>query len=285
MADYVDADALLADVRLRLDGLGDEAAVLVVEGADDKRIFYRRMAPVADVVPSSCGKRLVRAGLAAMLPNDEGRILFLTDCDYDVLNGTLHGGPNVVITKACDVEADLIDLGVLEKVVLEVAPDAVTAKVAASRISADVSICAKAIARIIGRIRVVAQPIGVDLDFENWDLAKFWDARAGGPSIQKMHQTVLARLKRAGVIISPADWIALVDEIPDDDIICNGKDLVSAAQMILHTRYKMSHKVSKDTIAMMMRLALDDVLFENWSVVSRIRRWEKQHGRAMLLAA
>jgi hypothetical protein len=284
VADYVSADALLADVRLRLDGLGDDAAVLVVEGADDKRVFYRHMAPLADVMPCG-GKRLLRASLAAMLATDEGRILFVTDCDYDVLNGTLHGGPNMVITKACDVEADLIDLGVLEKLIPEVVPNAMGSKTSASKIATNARGYAEKVAEIMGRIRIVAQPIGVDLDFDNWDLLKFWDAKSGEPLAKKMHQAVLARLKRASVSISEADWMARIGDVSDDCAVCNGKDLIAAVQMVLHTRYKMNHKFSKEIIAGMMRLALDDAQFANWSVVTRIRAWEKRHGRALLLAA
>lgn len=285
MAEYVGAEALLADVRLRLDGLGEAAAVLMVEGPDDKRIFYRRMAILADVMPSGGGKGLLRAGLAAMRENDAGRMLFLTDCDYDVLNGTLHGGPNVVITKCCDVEADLIELGVLEKVVLEVVPDAIRSKTSASRITANTRKGAEELGQIIGNIRIVAQPIGVDLDFENWNLLKFWDVRSAKPLAEKMHKAVLARLKRAGVAISEADWMAKIASVPGDCAIANGKDLVAAVQMILHTHYKMDHKYSKDILAGMMRVALDDAQFETWSVVSRIRAWEKRHGRVLLVAA
>jgi Protein of unknown function (DUF4435) len=284
VADYVDADALLADVRLRLDGLGDAAAVLVVEGADDKRMFYRHMAPSADVVPCG-GKRLLRAGLEAMLPADAGRMLFITDCDYDVLNGTLHGGPNIVITKACDIEADLIDLGVLEKLVPEVVPNSMGSKTSASKIAISVRGHAKKVAEVMGRIRIVAQPIGVDLDFDNWDLLRFWDANSCEPLARKMHQAVLARLKRAGVTISETDWMARIESVPGDCAVCNGKDLIAAAQMILHTHYKMNHKFSKEIIAGMMRLALDNAQFANWPVVARIRAWEQRHGRAVLLVA
>lgn len=284
MAEYVNAQALLADVRLRLDGLGQASAALVVEGPDDKRIFYHRLAAVADVVPSG-GKRLLRAGLAAMQRGDEGRILFLTDCDYDVLKDSLHGGPNIVITKACDVEADLIELGVLEKVVVEVVADAILTKKSAAMVASNVRSRAEEIAAVIGRIRIVAQPLGVDLDFDNWDLAKFWDASTSRPLVPKIYQTVLARLKRAGVSITPAEWKALMDGAPNESWVCNGKDLVAAVQMVLRKHYKMDHRISKDTIVGMMRLSVDDAQFESWSVVARIHQWEKRSGRVLLAAA
>ncbi len=170
MAFYVSAEALLADVRLRLEGLGDHATALVVEGYDDKRIFYHRIASRAEVVPAG-GKRLLRAGLAAISEKDRGKILFLTDCDYDVLGGTLRGGPDLVITNSCDVEADLIGLGILEKIVVEVVPGVVQNRDSATKVANYVRQCAELIAMPIGRIRIAAQPLGVDLELEKLDLA------------------------------------------------------------------------------------------------------------------
>ena len=134
---YVSAQALLADVRLRLDALGEESSVLVVEGHDDKRLFYTRMSASADVIPSG-GKRLLRSALGVLLETDKGRVLFFTDCDYDVPAGILRGGPDVIITATCDVESDLIHLGILDKVAVEVVPQAIASKDSAAKIGATV---------------------------------------------------------------------------------------------------------------------------------------------------
>lgn len=281
MAFYVSAQALLADVRLRLDGLGDKSAALIVEGFDDKRIFYHRMADSAEVVPSG-GKRLLRASLKAMIRDDNGRMLFLTDCDYDVFKGNLHGGPDVVITSTCDVESDLIDLGILEKVVVEVVPAVVQAKDAAAKVAADVCKCARAMALPLGRVRIASQPLGVDLEFANLDFAKYWDKVTYTPMIDKLHASMLTRLRKAGIDMTKERWEELIAGTPDDLMVCNGKDLIEAAQMILRTRYRMSHKITTEMMTSMIRLSLDQQHFEAWPVVRRIRVWEKRHGCALL---
>src|ERR1035441_1034356 len=137
MSFYVTAQALLSDVRLRLDALGEKSSVLMVEGNDDKRLFYARINAGSDVIPAP-GKKLLRSALELILDADKGRILFFTDCDYDVGTGDLRGGPNVVITASCDVESDLIGLGILEKVAREVVPQAIASNDSAARIGADV---------------------------------------------------------------------------------------------------------------------------------------------------
>jgi hypothetical protein len=284
MAFYVSAHALLSDVRLRLDGLGDKSTALIVEGFDDKRLFYHRMSATAEVVPSG-GKRLLRAGLGAMISADKGRMLFLTDCDYDVLGGTLCGGPDVVITSSCDVESDLIGLGVLTKIVVEVVPGVVETKERAVKVAGDVCACAQSLARPLGRIRIAAQPFGVDLDLSNLDFAKYWDKASRSPMVDKLHTSIFTRLRNAGVGISKSGWEDLIAETPDESIVCNGKDLIQAAQMILRTHYKMSHKVSADMMTSMIRLSLDERHFEAWPVVQRIRAWEKKSGRILLVPA
>lgn len=284
MAFYVSADALLADVRLRLEGLGEGATALVVEGYDDKRIFYDRISLTADVVPAG-GKRLLRAGLAAISETDKGRILFLTDCDYDVFGGMLQGGPDVVITNSCDVESDLINLGILEEIVVEVIPGVVQSKGSSTRVAEDVRQCAEAISVPMGRVRMAAQPLGVDLDLENLDLGKYWDSGSRQCNIEKLNWTVCNKLRRAGVRLSKGEWEQRLADTPTDAIVCNGKDLFAAAQMIMRTQYKMSNKYSFEIIVSMARLSLDEERFERWSVVRRIRQWEKRNSAQLLSAA
>src|SRR5580658_6101375 len=117
MSFYPDAQALLSDVRLRLEALGEKSSALIVEGNDDQRLFHSWVAATAQVVPTG-GKTLLRSALLSIREDDRGRVLFLTDCDYDVAAGTLRGGPDIVITSTCDVESDLIELGILERLAI-----------------------------------------------------------------------------------------------------------------------------------------------------------------------
>jgi hypothetical protein len=284
MAEYPTADALLADVRLRLDGLGGKAAALIVEGNDDKRIFYRRVCIEAEIVPSG-GKKLLRSALQSMLPVDKGRILFLTDCDYDVLNGTLRGGPDVVITDGCDVEADLVRLNLLEKIVVEHVPRVIHSMDSAAKVATDVKNDAETMALALGKVRIAAQPLGVDLGFENFNITRYWDESARKPLLDKINQEFFVRLGAGGVSIAKDEWLYRISATPDDKIICHGKDLVSAAHMILCQRYRMDHKVTAEMLMSIMRTAIEKSHFEEWTVVRRIRKWEDQNSRSLLNAA
>ncbi len=279
---YVSAEALLADIRLRLEGSGVKSTALVVEGPDDKRLFYHRVSPTAHVVVAG-GKTLLRSGLLSMLETDHGRILFLTDCDYDVRNGQLTGGPNVVITAGCDIEADLISLGVLDRLAVEIAPRAVETRGGAAKIGKDVREHAEKLCRALGRIRMASQPLGVDLCLDEWDFGKFWDRKTDAVLSDKLEQTAWSRLKSTG--ISRDQWHSLISDMPNDGSMCNGKDLVRASQLFFRAFYRMSNKITAEIMAMMLRLALDDQQFDSWSVVHRIRKWEGFYGRDLLSGA
>lgn len=278
---YVNAQALLADIRLRLEGLGSGSSALVVEGPDDKRLFYHRITSHAEVVVAG-GKKLVRAGMASMLENDHGRILFLTDCDYDVWTGELRGGSDVVITRGCDIEADLISIGVLERLAVELAPHAVESKGGASRVAIDIRERAEKMSLALGRVRMAGQPLGIDLNLDKLDLSKYWDRNADLILIDKLIQTTWERIKVTGIVRS--QWQEMIGATPTDTLMCNGKDLLRSVQLFFRVLYGMNSKVTPEIIAVMLRLALDDARFENWSVVDRIRKWEAQNGRELLVS-
>ena len=281
---YVNAQALLSDVRLRLDALGERSSALVVEGNDDKRLFYSHIAVDVDIVPAG-GKKLLRSALQSILEQDKGRMLFLTDCDYDVAAGTLHGGPDVVITATCDVESDLINLGILEKLAVEVVPlRSIEAKDGAARIAAEIQSHAELIALALGRIRMAAQPLGVDLELEDIDLNKYWDRKRGRFLSDKLDQVIWERLTKE-TNISREDWEERVNQSPSDLLLCHGKDLLKAVQLFFRILYKMDNKITVDMLNIMMRLAMDQPQFERWKVVQRIRQWESRYGRVLLTSA
>src|SRR4051812_7558087 len=97
MPDYGSAEELLADAELRADGLGPDFGILVVEGPDDKRLFVRHVVNSAQIVPAS-GRRLLLSAYERSSPEQRTKIIFVTDCDYEVRRGNLRGGPNLVIT-------------------------------------------------------------------------------------------------------------------------------------------------------------------------------------------
>src|SRR4051794_32970239 len=108
MPEYPSASALLEDIDLRLKKLPANRGALVVEGFDDKRLFKPLVLSGGQVVVSG-GRRLLLAA-HAMAGDDLKRILFLTDCVFEVGLGRLRPATSLVITKNADVEADLLDL-------------------------------------------------------------------------------------------------------------------------------------------------------------------------------
>lgn len=277
---YINAQALLADIRLRLEGLGPTSTALVVEGPDDKRLFYHRASPSATIVVAG-GKTLLRAGLASIIKSDSGRILFLTDCDYDVRRGDLTGGPNVVITHGCDVESDLIELGLLAQLAVEVTPRALEGDGNASRVADSVYDHALRMSIALGRVRMAAQPLGIDLGLDELDLAKIWDKESDAIMTDKLEYITWARLKPSG--ISREEWHALIEATPTDALMCNGKDLVRATQLFFRKLYRMSNGITCEILTTMLRLAVNEEQFERWSVVSRIHKWEARYGRKLLM--
>jgi hypothetical protein len=108
---------------MRLDHLGEGAAILLVEGPDDKRVFSNR-SPRRQQVVVSGGRKLLLEAYDALEGDDSERIIFVTDCDYEVAAGALSGSRNLIITQHADVDSDLIQLGALRKAVAELIPSA-----------------------------------------------------------------------------------------------------------------------------------------------------------------
>lgn len=283
MPDYVNAQAFLSDARLRLEALGPESTLLVVEGNDDKRLFYSRISTSSDILPAG-GKRLLRAALESIRDADKGHIVFFTDCDYDVPAGILHGGPDIVITTSCDVESDLISLGILDRVAVEVVPQAIASKESAANIGVDVRAHAEMLALPMGRIRMAAQPLGLELELDEVDFSKYWDKKAKAALVDKLYSVTWEHISKLSDVTYD-EWSARLDECPNNSMVCNGKDLAKGAQLVFRYMYKMDNKVTTEMLLMMIRLAVDDGIFESWPVVKRIRSWEGAHGRVLFSSA
>ena len=120
---------------------------------------------------------------------------------------------------------------------------------------------------------MAAQPFGVDLDFDDLDFSKYWDRRSKAILVDKLIKVVWNHIN-AEITLSFPEWQQRLNDVPSNPIFCHGKDLAKAAQAFFRYLYKMDSKVTTEILIMMMRLAVDHTIFENWSVVKRIRAWE-----------
>jgi hypothetical protein len=281
MSNYVSHEALLADLRLRMDGSPPNVGLLIVEGPDDKRIFIRHAHAPALIVPAG-GRRTLLKAYESADEQDRAKLLFLTDCDYEVRRGSLraNGRQGLVITEKTDVESDLIDLGLLEPVVADI----VAAALNPARAEQIVDRClgeATQFALPLGRARMAAQPLGVALHLGDINFSRHWDNKNQTVDVEKLMRTIYARLGEIGVSLD--DWLKLVDETPDDLDMCHGKDLVRAFYWSLKQRHTLPADISPLAIQRLMRFSLWKRDLERWSVGRRIREWEEATGRRILL--
>jgi hypothetical protein len=276
---YVSAEALLSDVRLRLDATSENFGSLIVEGPDDKRLFYRHVV-WSQLITVSGGRTLLVSALEKARDTDKQRMLFLTDCDYEVMFGTLSGGPDRVITANADVESDLIELGMLGRIVEEVVPRALNSPSESEEITREVFQRSVAFARPLGRMRAVVQPFGIGLDLGNLDFGRHRIPNSTDVDLDKLYRTVYARIRDSG--LTATEFRSRAESMPSLYQMCKGKDLVRAIHFVLRRDYRVPNNVTPDVLASMLRFGLEDRRFESWEVTRRIRGWEARTGSVIL---
>ncbi|WP_147458828.1 hypothetical protein [Micromonospora sp. BL4] len=278
MPEYPSAKALIADAHLRMELWPDPLGVIVVEGPDDNRLFQRRVHHPAQIIVAG-GRRLLLAAFEITQPYDRDSILFITDCDYAVRRGDLSGGHGLAITAHTNVEADLLALGLLESVVQEIVPS-VVGRQNPARVSEAVLDMARSLAVPLGRIRMAAEPLGVDLGFDSIDLSKYWFRKERTADVAKLKRVISDKLNANGV--SRLDWESRLADTPEDPDICNGKDLIRATRLILNYYYGLDREVTETILTRMIRIAMTEDAFSRWPVVQRIRTWEVRTERVVL---
>jgi hypothetical protein len=283
MSHYPSAAAFLSDVRLRLDALGRrKLGVLIVEGPNDRRLFFRHVVAPSQIMPTS-GRTLLLAAYADTTEHDRERMIFVTDCDYEVRRGVLAPSPSLVISEGTDVESDLVQLGLLEGVVGELVPEALVSDDRVAEIADSALRDAVKFAHPLGRIRMAAQPLGVPLNLEKIRHRQYWPNRRGDAvDVKKMirttHQVISKELD-----ITLSDWQELVHSTPDDNGMCHGKDLIRAFRFSLGQRHNIGNDVEDETISRLLRAGLWPSRLEVWSVAKRIRQWEAATGRQIFV--
>ncbi|MGW7668206.1 hypothetical protein ACWGJX_13885 [Streptomyces sp. NPDC054775] len=277
MPEYQSAEDLLGDAELRAEGLGANAGILVVEGPDDKRLFARHVLDIAQVLPAG-GRTLLLSAYEKASTAQRSKIIFVTDCDYEVRRGNLRGGLGLVITTLTDLESDLIGMGLLDSLVTEMVPRALDSEDGRRRVSEQLRRTAEDIALPLGRIRMAAQPLGVELNLDELRLHKFRNSRNGAVEVQKLIDSVHTKVAH---LVSLREWRELVSATPDDRGMCHGKDLLRAVAVVIKDDLK-AGVVTAEQLARNLRLSADQGQLEKWDVVRRIKNWQQVNGRSIL---
>lgn len=276
MPEYTSAYELLMDAELRADGLGASRGILVVEGPDDKRVFARHVYDPAQILPAG-GRTLLISAHQKASEEQRAKIVFVTDCDYEVRRGALRGAPDLIITTLTDMESDLLALGLIEPLVMELVPRALESREACGRVVARLREDVEKIALPLGRLRMAAQPLGIPLHLEDLKISRYWDANA---QVMDFAKLVRAMHSKVSGVIGLADWCKLTEGTPVDAGMCHGKDQVRALSFLLKSHYRVD--VAPDLLVKIIRSSLTADYLESWDVIRRIKAWQISTQRCVL---
>ncbi len=249
----------------------------MLEGRDDLIVFSGRVRMLESIV--ACGnKRILREAFDRTQDKDQGRILFVADCDYDVPAKRLRPSQGIVLTRHTDRESDLARLGVVRAIVLRVVASARSSDGAANQITANVIGKAVALAEIPGQLRYIAATKDIPFRFDGLQLRRFREKADGAIRATGIVEAV--RQRSSGIDLTTDQIQEMVNGTPSGFEVCHGKDLIQAIIAVLHQDYGVA--IADLSFAWELFRSIEDSVFDAWEVVDRIRRWEAQTGVQLL---
>jgi hypothetical protein len=283
VSQFRSGEEVLQTARLQVDALGGHRGRLIVEGAEDRKLFSPLCFASSQLVIAG-GKSLVLEAHCSMREEDVGRFAFLVDCDGDVGDRGLKGRHDLIITEHHDVENDLLALGALEPVVAQLVPAVASGVAETDDVSETVAAHARILAAPVGCVRRAARTRAISLgSLRQQDMDYF---AIGTCTAADRRETALQQVSRAADLTAHQarrirDELA---SVPADHDVCNGHDLVEAVRAVLIRDYRIAGgKAAVRSVDAMLRMTmLDPGRREAWSVVARIRRWEARHTRELL---
>jgi hypothetical protein len=278
VTEYASGAEVLTEARLRRQGLGPEAGILIVEGRDDYRLVNRVCISPAHVLPAGAKRKVLEAAEKLRADEDQEFVL-LVDCDYDVPAGDLQGLPHLILTEHPDADTDMVGLGVLEQVVLHAVPSAANSEEELNAVTAVVFERAVALASAVGQFRQVSRVENLMLDFKE---LRFRKARKKGSAEVDLLKLSRMLLHRVGSTEKPSDLCALAEGIPAGLMTCNGHDLIESVRNVLREDFGVQRDVVTGIDKLFRACAGEPLFIERWSVIARIQAWQESTGRKVL---
>lgn len=273
MSLYPSAEALIADAILRLDQFGSNYGILIVEGPDDKRFMCARTRYRQQVIAAG-GRRMLLSAHAASVARGLNGIVFLTDCDYEVTLGNLSPSRGLIITRHADIEADLLDAGGFERLIIQVVAAALDNEEELARITAAARQRSVALADVLGRIRQVAKSEGfrvsTDIRHHKYRLSGSADVDEKR-LIRAVYQASSEPTLQFDVF---AEYVTCIEQSYDN---CNGHDLVAALHHVLRDDFGVRNQ-SPDQLETLLRASVPEKDFFELDFVARLMRWEERNG-------
>jgi hypothetical protein len=279
MPAYPSAESLIADAELRLDRFGKDHGVLIVEGPDDKRLFAPLVRNRQQVVAAG-GKGLLLAAQSLALEQENDRVLFLADCDYDVALENLAPANNLIITTYADVEADLLDLGAVRHLVEDLVPATLDSDEYLEEVVDAVFTRSVALSDVLGRARRVARAEGFQVETKSVRHHKYRRRYSDEVDEPKLIRTLYQSSPDCPL---PYDELeSLVGKISRGYANCNGHDLIAAIGHVLRDDFGVRNQTA-ESLEKLVRYQVPPNMIASWKVIQRIRRWEAGEDCQILL--
>jgi len=255
-----------------------KGAFLVVEGENDVRAMRAFVDPAACHVVIAHGKPNAITALA-ILKNTDG-ILGLLDADFSRVLGTAPLDPNIVLTDAHDMDAQLFFSPSLDKVLAEFS-DHTKASNFATHAGGGIRTRVIQAASVVGHLRLHSEQHKIGLNFDGLDFAPFLNKKTLDVDEDILLNAVIARSPRCSVQVQHlknALAVSQAKSFPPEQL-CSGHDLVSVLHFGLlnsfgayNARLLTPHALAGD-----LRIAYSQGIFQSTTLYRDIRQWEKRN--------
>lgn len=223
-----------------------------------------------------------------MTDEDRRRIVVVIDCDGSA--GVLSGSPNMIVTTHNDLEADLVLVDNLGRVVSQLLAGDLDSNEQLARISEQVIERATGAAVALGTVRRAASNAGVRLRFHPGQI-EFSRLRAARqvdvPTPDALREVLRVHEASAKTALSEDEVRRIEQRVAGHPLVglseCNGKDIVAAAGAVLVMDFRVPKRVLGG-FDELVRASVTDALREELGVVRRLRRWERANGTRLLAA-
>jgi|SRR5437660_10485123 len=272
----ITGNAIANEVRMKR--TQHKGAFLVVEGVNDVRAMRAFVDSIACRVVIAYGKPNALTALAILKSNANG-ILGLLDADFSRVLGTVPQDPNILLTDAHDMDAQLFFSPSLDKVLAEFS-DHEKATAFATGVGTDIRTRVAHAASVVGHLRLYSVQQLIGLNFEGLDYPAFLNNTLGVDE-NVLLNNVIARTSKCPVQVQDLkNALAVVRSktFPPDQL-CSGHDLVSILHfglVNLFGAYNSRH-LTPHALAGALRIAYSREIFQTTTLYRDIREWEKRN--------
>lgn len=257
--------------------------MLVVEGSTDELALGELCERGREQIFLGGDRSLVEQLLAYLRnePIDGCECVFLVDCDGRGKTVRLSSAAELVVTEACDMEADLVAIGVVKRLVRRYLPT--------DEAAADLMAQGQALGMVVSIVRRAATARSISMKRGGWQLRlsdlpeihlNNWEATC------PKEEDVLS------IIAAELEWTEdqmreVTDELPavrrDFASCCLGKDVLDSVYRLLVTQGTGNVRGwDRDYFYRAVFAALEPEDADSWEVGRRLKKWEETTGHRLL---